>query len=131
MGRHKGHVLLPAGVTHPVNPTVKVFAKAYAEASPDDQAELRVWMRKIVMPGKARRDDIALARRIEKESIKACDKRILDFPLTVSPREVAEALKAEGRYKRNDRLLYRISRQETAQKGRAGGTSVLGTKMEE
>jgi hypothetical protein len=89
-----------------VNPTVEAFAKAYAEASPDEQAELRVWMRKIVLPGKARRDDIALARRIEKESIKACDKRILDFPLTMSPRDVAKALKAEGWYSKGTIAYY-------------------------
>jgi hypothetical protein len=44
--------------------TVEAFARAYEAASPDEQAELRVWMRKIVMPNKARRTDLAKRRGV-------------------------------------------------------------------
>lgn len=68
--------------------TVEAFARAYEEATPDKQAELRVWMRKIVMPNKARRTDldIAKSRMNEKESVVARDRRILEFPLIEEPK---------------------------------------------
>ena len=59
MGRHQGSVLLPARVSYPVKATVAAFARAYEAANPDEKAELRFWMRKIVLPRNVRRDDIA------------------------------------------------------------------------
>jgi hypothetical protein len=86
--------------------TVEAFARAYKAASPDEQAELRVWMRKIVMPNKARRTDLAKSRMNEKESVEARDRRILEFPLSVSPNQVAKALKAEGCYSKGTTVYY-------------------------
>jgi hypothetical protein len=71
-------------------------ARAYAEASPEEQAALRAWMRDIVLPRKVGRNDIAKSRRSEKDSIAPRDQRILEFPLSKSPRAVAKMLKAEG-----------------------------------
>jgi hypothetical protein len=53
-------------------------------------------MRKIILPGKVRRDDIARARRTEKETVEARDRCILEFPLSMSPNAVAKALREEG-----------------------------------
>jgi hypothetical protein len=53
MGRHQGSVLLPARVSYPVKATVAAFARAYEAANPDEKAELRFWMRKIVLPRKS------------------------------------------------------------------------------
>ena len=72
------------------------FSRAYAEASPEEQAALRVWMGNIIRPQKAPRVDIAKARRFEKNPIEARDRRILEFPLSTSSETVAEILKAEG-----------------------------------
>jgi hypothetical protein len=87
--------------------TIEEFARAYEAASPDEQAAWRAWMRNIVLPDKIRRRDMGRVRRSEKNSIEARDRRILPFPLTMSRREVAKALRAEGCYsKRNDRLPH-------------------------
>jgi hypothetical protein len=48
-------------------------------------------MRNIILPGKVRRENRSRIRRSEKESIEARDRRILEFPRTMSPREVAKA----------------------------------------
>ncbi|HEY5741295.1 MAG TPA: hypothetical protein VIS99_02035 [Terrimicrobiaceae bacterium] len=53
-------------------------------------------MRNIILPGIARRDDLAKARRSEKESVVARDRRILEFPLSMSPKEIIKKLRAEG-----------------------------------
>jgi hypothetical protein len=101
------------GVTHPLRATVDEFARAYEAASPDKQAELRVWMRKIVMPNKARRTDLAKSRRTEKESVQARDRRIMEFPLSMSPNAVAKALRAEGWYSKGTTVYhigYRVRR---------------------
>ena len=50
------------------NSLVETFSRAYAAASPEEQAALRVWMRDIVLPQKKRRKDLAKSRRCEKES---------------------------------------------------------------
>ena len=55
-------------------------------------------MRDIVLPRKERRNDLARSRRSEKDSIAARDRRILEFPLSMSPKTVAKILKAEGWY---------------------------------
>ena len=98
MDCYQGPSLLPAIVSDPVKATVKAFSRAYEEATPDEQAALRMWMRSIVIPTRLRRGNLAIARRNEKESIAARDRRILEFPNTMSPREVAKAVRAEGLY---------------------------------
>ena len=53
-------------------------------------------MRNVIHPLKEPRVDVAKARRCEKDSIAACDRRILEFPLSMSSKTVAKILKAEG-----------------------------------
>jgi hypothetical protein len=100
VGRAEGSFLLSAGVADPLKATVEEFARAYEAASPDEQTALRARMRNIILPAKIRRSDMGKVRRSEKESIDARDRRILEFPPTMSPREVAKALKVEGCYSR-------------------------------
>jgi hypothetical protein len=71
MGRHERPFLFPSRVTPPLRATVDEFSRAYEAASPDEKAALRLWMRKIVMPNKARRTDLAKSRSNEKESVEA------------------------------------------------------------
>ena len=78
--------------------TVDEFAKAYAAASLDEQAEIRLWMRRIILPSELPRTDLARAKRSEKESIIARDRRILEFPFSMTPNAVAKAVRAEGWY---------------------------------
>jgi hypothetical protein len=85
---------------------VESFSRAYAAASPDEQAALRVWMRNMVLPQKERRRDVAKARRSEKDRIEAGDRRILEFPPSTSPRTVAKVLKAEGWYSPKTTTYY-------------------------
>jgi hypothetical protein len=106
MGRHKGPILLPSAITHPLRATVEEFSRAYEAASPDEQAELRVWMRHIVMPNKARRTDLAKSRSKEKESVEARDRRIMEFPVSMTPNAVAKALRAEGLYSKGTTVYY-------------------------
>ena len=40
--------------------------------------------------------DVAKARRFEKDSVEARDRRMLEFPPSISHREVAKLLQAEG-----------------------------------
>jgi hypothetical protein len=56
---------------------VETFSRAYAAASPDQQAALRAWMRDIILPRKQRRNDFIRSLRSEKDSIAARDRRIL------------------------------------------------------
>jgi hypothetical protein len=58
---------------------VETFSRAYAAARPDEQAALRVWMRNIVVPQMEPRKDLSRSRRSEKDSVAACDRRILEF----------------------------------------------------
>jgi len=80
------------------NRPVETFSRAYDAASPNQQAALRAWMRDIILPRKQRRKDIIRSLRSEKNSIAARDRRILEFPLSMSPNAVAKILKAEGWY---------------------------------
>jgi hypothetical protein len=89
-----------------VKPTVETFAKAYEEASPDEQAALRAWMRNIVLPRDFPRSDLSRVRMNEKENVAARDQRILEFPLSMTPKEVAKALKAEGCYSQGTPVYY-------------------------
>jgi hypothetical protein len=84
--------------------TVEEFSRAYAVASPDEQVALRVWMRGIILPGKVSRKDLARCRRNEKESVAARDRRILEFPLSMSPNAVAKALIGEGWYSKKTKV---------------------------
>jgi hypothetical protein len=42
----------------------------------------------------------------EKENVAARDRRILEFPLSVSPNQVAKALKTEGCYSKGTTVYY-------------------------
>jgi hypothetical protein len=85
---------------------VDTFSRAYAEASPDEQAALRVWMRDIIRPQKKPRVDVAKARRFEKDSVEARNRPILEFPLSVSHREIAKTLQAEGWFSLKTTVYY-------------------------
>jgi hypothetical protein len=113
MGCHKRAFLFAAGVPNPLKATVQEFANAYAAASPDEQAERRLWMRRIILPGKIPRTDLARVKRSEKESVAARDRRILEFPLSMTPNAVAKALRAEGWYSTKTTVYhieYRVRR---------------------
>jgi hypothetical protein len=84
---------------------VDTFSRAYAEASPEERAALRVWMRDIILPRKEGRNDLAKPRRSEKDSIAARDRRILEFPLSMGP-NAARLLKAEGWYGPKTTVYY-------------------------
>jgi hypothetical protein len=85
---------------------VETFSHAYAAASPDDQAALRVWMRNIIRPQKEPRVDVAKARRFEKDTVEARDRRMLEFPPSMSHREVAKLLQAEGWFSPKTTVYY-------------------------
>ena len=85
---------------------VETFSRAYSSASPDEQALLRVWMRDIIRPQKKPRVDVAKARRFEKDSVEARNRRILEFPVSMSHREVANALQAEGYFSLKTTVYY-------------------------
>jgi hypothetical protein len=70
-------------------------------------------MRDIVLPRKEGRNDLARSRRSEKDSVAARDRRILEFPLSISPNAVAKTLKAEGWHSAKttiDQLEFRVRR---------------------
>ena len=75
-------------------------------ASPDEQAALRVWTRDTIRPQKKPRVDVAKARKFEKDSVEARDRRILELPLSMSPREVAKILQAEGWFSLKTTIYY-------------------------
>ena len=79
-------------------PTRRKFSRLYAEADPEDQFALRVWMRDIILSRKERSVNMFHARRSEKRMIDACERRILEFPVGMDAREVAKELKREGWY---------------------------------
>ena len=80
------------------NQLVAKVSRLYAEAAPEDQLALRVWMRDIVLGRKVGSVNPALAKRKEKRMVEACERRILEFLLGMDPREVAKELKREGWY---------------------------------
>ena len=61
------------------NQLVAKFSRLYAEADPEDQFALRVWMRDIILGREEGRVNMLHARRSEKRMIGACERRILDF----------------------------------------------------
>ena len=63
-------------------------------------------MRDIIHPQKKPRVDIAKARRFEKDSVEARNRRILEFPLSMSHREIAKTLQAEGYFSLKTTVYY-------------------------
>jgi hypothetical protein len=53
-------------------------------------------MRDIILGRKVGSANTVLARRREKWTVEACERRILEFPLGMDPREVPNELKREG-----------------------------------
>ena len=99
---------------------VAKFSRLYAEAAPEDQFALRVWMRDIILGRKVGSANMVHARRSEKRMIEACERRILEFPVGMDAREVAKELKREGWYAwatEYQSIILRIERVRT--KGRA------------
>ena len=80
------------------NQLVAKVSRLYAEAIPDDQLALRVWMRDIILGRKVGSASTARAGRAEKRMVEACERRILEFPLAMDARQVAKELKREGWY---------------------------------
>jgi hypothetical protein len=78
------------------NQLVAKFSRLYAEADPEDQFALRVWMRDIILGRKEGRVNMLHARRSEKRMIEACERRILEFPLDMDARDVAKELNAKA-----------------------------------
>jgi hypothetical protein len=93
-------------VSRPKKSIVDTFSRAYSSASPDEQAALRVWMRNIIRPQKEPRVDVAKARRFEKDTVEARDRRMLEFPPSMSHREVAKLLQAEGWFSPKTTVYY-------------------------
>ena len=66
----------------------KLVAKfwGYAQAAPEDQLALRVWMRDIILGRKVGTTNTVVARRHEKRMVEACERRTLEFPLGMDAR---------------------------------------------
>jgi hypothetical protein len=100
----------------PINVANRLVAKVsrlYAEAAPEDQFALRVWMRDIIPGRKVGSANTVHARRIEKRMVEACERRILEFPLGMDAREFAKELKREGWYawaSNYNSIVFRIER---------------------
>ena len=95
------------------NQLVARFSRLYAEAGPEAQFALRVWMRDIILGRKEGSANMPQARRNEKQMVEACERRILEFPLDIDEREVAKQLKREGWYawaSNHDGIVLRIKR---------------------
>jgi hypothetical protein len=80
------------------NRLVAKFSPLYAQAAPEDQLALRVWMRDIILGRKVGSASTVRATRVEKRMVEACERRILEFPIAMDAREVAKTLKREGWY---------------------------------
>ena len=70
-----------------MNQLVAKFSRLYAEADPEDQFALRVWMRDIILSRKEGSVNMLHARRSEKRMIDACERRILEFLVGMDARE--------------------------------------------
>ena len=95
------------------NQLVAKFSRLYAQAAPEDQLALRVWMRDIILGRKVGNANTVRARRAEKRMVEACERRILEFPLGMDAREVAKELKREGWYawaSDYESIVFRIKR---------------------
>ena len=97
------------------NQLVAKFSRLYAEADPEDQFALRVWMRDIIPGRKEGSVNMLHARRSEKRMIEACERRILEFPVGMDSREVAKELKREGLC-----LGDRVPKYHSSDRARAG-----------
>jgi hypothetical protein len=103
----------PKTAVNGANQLVAEFSRLYAEAAPEDQFALRVWMRDIILGRKVGGTNMLHARRSEKGMIEACERRILEFPLVMDAREVAKELKREGWYAwawSHETIIHRIER---------------------
>ena len=89
---------------------VAKISKLYAQAAPDDQLALRVWMRDVLLGRTAGTRNLAHASRLEKRSREACERRILDFPREMDARKVAEQLQREGWYSGGTNREYIVLR---------------------
>jgi hypothetical protein len=95
------------------NQLVSKFSRLYAEAAPEDQLALRVWMRDIILGRRVGSANMVHAGRSEKRMVEACERRILEFPLDMDAREVAKELKREGWYawaSDYQSIIFRIER---------------------
>jgi hypothetical protein len=95
------------------NQLVANFSRLYAQAAPEDQLALRVWMRDIIPGRKVGSANTVRARRVEKRMVEACERRTLEFPLDMDARETAKKLKREGWYawaSDYDSIVSRIKR---------------------
>ena len=95
------------------NQLVARFSRLYAEAGPEDQFALRVWMRDIILGRKEGSVNMRQARRNEKRMVEACERRMLEFPRDIDEREIAKQLKREGWYawaSNHDGIVLRIKR---------------------
>ena len=93
------------------NQLVAKVSRLYAQAAPEDQFALRVWMRDIILGRKEGSVNMRQARRNENRMVEACERRILEFPLDMDAREVAKELKREGWYawaSNHDGIVSRI-----------------------
>ena len=95
------------------NQLVAEFSRLYAQAAPEDQLALRVWMRDIILGRKVGSVNTVRAKRVEKRMVEACERRILEFPLGMDARQVAKELKREGWYawaSDYESIVFRIKR---------------------
>jgi hypothetical protein len=104
------------------NQLVAKVSRLYAEALPDDQFALRVWMRDMILGRKVGNTNMVHARRIERRMVEACKRRILEFPLGMDAREVAKELKREGWYAWASDYRNIILRIERVRATAGGGT---------
>jgi hypothetical protein len=113
------------------NRLVAKFSRLYAQAAPEDQLALRVWMRDILLGRKVGSANMVHARRKEKRMLVACGRRILEFPLGMHDREVAKELKREGWYAWASDYASIIARIERvrAKQGTQRTLSVFGPKL--
>lgn len=78
--------------------TVEEFASAYESASSDPASSVAGLDAKHYSARHCPPHRSGPVRRSEKGSVEARDRRILEFPSSMSPKEVAKALRAEGWY---------------------------------
>jgi hypothetical protein len=100
------------------NRLVAKVSRLYAEAAPDDQFALRVWMRDIILGRKVGSVNMVHARRSEKRMIEACERRIREFPLGMDARGVAQGVQTRGLVC----LGVRLRKYYSSSRARAGKT---------
>jgi hypothetical protein len=98
LGPHLRRGGLPVTADFRQNELVAKVSRLYAQAAPEDQLALRVWMRDILLGRIVGTRNLAHASRLEKRSREACERRILDFPRDMDARKVAEELQRECWY---------------------------------